>query len=88
MQFLKNLGFLVLGLGTSLFVLVFALAAIGALVGWVCFAGAIGVVQATNSQFTCPTTHRYPPIIVNVTTPDGKTLEATAEFEDEAEQQQ
>lgn len=32
--------------------------------------------------------HRYPPIIVNVTTPDGQTFEATAEFEDEAEQQQ
>ena len=55
----------------------------------ICHFGALGISEATRIHpLQIQTTHHCPPLIVNVTTPDGKTLEATAEFEDEAEQQQ
>lgn len=75
----------------SVYVLAFAIVGVVIVcaIETICHSGALGISKATRIHpIQIQTTHRYPPIIVNVTTPDGQTFEATAEFEDETEQQQ
>jgi hypothetical protein len=55
-------------------------------VGLVCYAGAFAISQATskhpiqmrsNNNYN----HNYPPLIIKIKTPNGETIEATAELE-------
>ncbi len=65
--------------------------ALTAVVGLVCYTGAYAISIATNKhpiQMRTNANFNYPPLIIKIKTPFGKTFEATAEFEGEAEQQQ
>lgn len=55
----------------------------------VCRTGASAILDAIRDKpIQVRITHYSPELNVTVTTSDGKTLEAMAEFEDETEQQQ
>lgn len=56
-------------------------------VGLVCYAGATAISQATSKhpiqmRTNNNNTFNYPPLIIKIKTPNGETIEATAELED------
>lgn len=53
-------------------------------VGLVCYAGASAISQATSKhpiQRYTNNNYNYPPLIIKIKTPNGETIEATAELE-------
>lgn len=65
--------------------------ALTAAVGLVCYTGAYAIAEAMYDrpiEMRTTSNFNYPPLIIKIKTPDGKTLEATAEFEGETEQHQ
>ena len=53
-------------------------------VGLVCYAGATAISQATSKhpiQMRSNNNFNYPPLIIKIKTPNGETIEATAELE-------
>lgn len=66
---------------------------LAAAVGVVCYAGATAISQATskhpiqmrsNNNYN----HNYPPLIIKIKTPNGETIEATAELENVLQEQE
>ena len=86
----ENLDFLKAWLASVVIAITLAVLLVS-VVGAVCYTGAYAISSATNKhpiQMRTTSNFNYPPLIIKIKTPDGKTLEATAEFEDETEQQQ
>lgn len=62
---------------------IFAVITVGVAIATVCYISATAISEATRIHpIQMQTVHRYPPLVVKITKPDGEPLEATAVFED------
>ena len=60
-------------------------------VGLVCYAGATAISQATSKypiQMRSNNNFNYPPLIIKIKTPNGETIESTAEWENVLKEQE
>ena len=73
----------IVGISSVVLLFIFAVITVGVAIATVCHISVIAISEATRIYpIQMQTVHRYPPLVVKITTPDGEPLEATAVFED------